>query len=239
MSTAVLSEEQKATSPEQAKEKLLPEEHYFKIDKRILDIQSTKDISKSELLVYLQHCRAINPKQNLGCSFVGKKNTAKINLGLDPKIIDKAEKTLIEKHFLRYRPDVKTGILKTTAVEVLAFPEYRPPEDNKSTGTFNPNPNNEHQHRKYKNSSFINIPSAYIDQGLLKGLRRQSIFALIWLYDNINWLDYWGVDHHLIYKKASDSLGFSKYSSFGEGFHQSIYEKICVEAAEPTNWYLY
>jgi len=222
------------TEENSTENKFSKEDHYFKIDKRILEIQSTKDLSKSELLVYLQHCRATNPKGKfMGCSAVGKKNTAKINLGLDPRHIEKAENLLIEKHLIRKRNDVKTGILKTIPVEVLAFPEYTPPEKGKSTGFFNPNTETENQHRKYKDGGYINLPSTLIDAGALKELSRQAIFALIWLYNNISWLDYWGVDYFLIRKENSFNDGYLKATTFGEGFNQAIYKKDCLEALEP------
>ena len=94
------------TEENSTENKFNQEEHYFKVDRKILNIASVKDLGKAELLLYPQHCRAINPKKHLGCSLVGKKNTAKLNLGLDPAKIEKTQKLLIDKFLLRERPDV-------------------------------------------------------------------------------------------------------------------------------------
>jgi len=226
------------TEENSTENKFNQEEHYFKVDRKILNIASVKDLGKAELLLYLQHCRAINPKKHLGCSLVGKKNTAKLNLGLDPAKIEKTQKLLIDKFLLRERPDVKNGFLKSIPVEVLAFPDYTPPQDKKSEGAFKPNCINENQHRTYEKGTYINLPSALIDSGILKDLRRQSIFALMWLYDNISWLDYWGINPYLVHKKAYNNKGYTRKGRFGEGFRQSIYKKSYYIADKPENVFL-
>lgn len=81
---------------------------------------------------------------------------------------------MIDKYLLRERPDVKNGYLKSTPIEVLAFPDYTPPKGNKSEGIFRPNSINENQHRTYEKGTYINLPSALIDSGILKNLRRQD-----------------------------------------------------------------
>lgn len=116
--------------------KFTQEEHYFKVDKRILDIASTKDLPKSELLIYLHHCRSKNPKGKFqGCSIAGKNILSK-NLLLEDRIIEKATENLISKHFIEKCPDVKTGKYQSTAIKVLPYPQYNPPLENQSTGSF-------------------------------------------------------------------------------------------------------
>ena len=56
---------------ENKKKKLNPEKHYFKIDSKILNL-SKEALSKKELLVYILHCRAVNPiNMFMGCSVAG------------------------------------------------------------------------------------------------------------------------------------------------------------------------
>ena len=56
---------------EKKKIKLNPEQHYFKVDSKILNLPK-EALSKKELLVYLLHCRAFNPiNKFMGCSVAG------------------------------------------------------------------------------------------------------------------------------------------------------------------------
>ena len=96
-------------------------DHFFKVDRVILTI-SINSLSKKALLLYLLYCRSLNPKKNMGCSFIGF-NAAKDYLGNIEAFL-KAKKELAEKLLIQERPDIKTGILKTTAVEVLNFPDF-------------------------------------------------------------------------------------------------------------------
>lgn len=200
------------------------EEHYFKVNRKILEIASVTDLKKSELLIYLHHCRAINPKgKTLNCSVVGV-NALSQNLKLDKKIIETATKSLIEKHFIKERPDVKTGMYKTTAIEVLPYPKYTPPIKNKAKGSFSP-----YKKKKMENS-FIQIPSVLIDQGIISSkLERQVIFTILYLYSSIDWQLYWGVDYNLVRLDTGKSKGFIKEKTFGQGFHPAIYKKNCYK----------
>jgi len=223
------------SNPENINEKLSPAAHYFKVDKKILAIIGTKDLSRAELLMYLLYCRSINRTRNLGCSFVGKNKAVKA-FGLPINANERAMKGLQEKFFIRLRPDVKNGYYKSIPVEVLAFPEYTPPSGENSQGIFQPDSTNENQHRKYEPGLYINIPSALIDNGALKNIKRQEIFAIIALFNNINWLNAWGVDCDKIHKITSLKGDFIQGPRFGEGFHINIHGKHSVEAAIPDRW---
>ncbi len=72
----------------------------------------------------------------------------------------KATEELIEKHLIAKRPDVKTGMLKTTAVEILPFPEYL-----KSENTFTKN--KKYKYRGYKKGEYINVPSKLVDDKVI------------------------------------------------------------------------
>jgi len=210
---------------------LKSKDHYFKIDKKILDIND-RSISKKGLLEYFLHARRSNPKKNLSCSFSGLRD-AKEYLGLDRYAYTKALKELEDKFLIALRPDVKTGYLKTVAIEVLAFPNY-----DKKNRRFLENKTRDHNHRTYsKNDKFINIPSIIIDRGYFKKISMQSLFAILWLYSEANIVEYRGIDYNFIHSLDSENKkGYRYYSSFGGGFSKEIYNKPCVEAISPNKY---
>lgn len=110
------------------------------------------------------HCRRVNPTKNQGCSFAGAKSAKKcFNLGKEA--YEKAIKLLEEKHLIKFRNELKTGVLDTIAIEVLTFPSYT---RNEFVGVFTPDETREDEHRRrYKGIRFIQIPSILIDNGYL------------------------------------------------------------------------
>ena len=218
---------------EKKNKKLNPEEHYFKVDSKILNLPK-EALSKKELLVYILNCRAVNPiNKFMGCSVAGFTRAREV-FNLSKTAYQKALDMLITKNLLEIRPDIKTGIYRE-AVEVLNFPIYNL-EDN----TFNIDQNKEDNHRRrYKGTIYINIPSKIIDKGYLKGLKLQDIWAILWLYNNLDMSENLGVSHELVHAyNPGHKRGYKNYNNvtFGDGFHKSIYNKTCVEAVEPIEY---
>jgi hypothetical protein len=218
---------------EEKKEKLNPEEHYFKVDSKILNL-SKEALSKKELLVYILNCRAVNPiNKFMGCSVAGFTRAREV-FNLSKTAYQKALDMLITKKLLEIRPDIKTGIYRE-AIEVLNFPIY-----NLEGNTFNIDQNKEDNHRRrYKVTKYINIPSKIIDKGYLKGLKLQDIWAILWLYNNLDMSENLGVSHEIVYAyNPGHKSGYKDYNNatFGDGFHKSIYNKTCVEAIEPKDY---
>ena len=218
---------------EKKKIKLNPEEHYFKVDSKILNLPK-EALSKKELLVYILHCRAVNPiNKFMGCSVAGFTRAREV-FNLSKTAYQKALDMLITKNLLEIRPDIKTGIYRE-AVEVLNFPIY-----NLEGNTFNIDQNKEDNHRRrYKVTKYINIPSKIIDKGYLKGLKLQDIWAILWLYNNLDMSENLGVSHELVYAyNPGHKRGYNNYNNapFGDGFHKSIYNKMCVEVVDPKEY---
>jgi len=141
---------------------------------------------------------------------------------------------LINKGLIAERPDVGTGILKTTAIEVKAFPDF----DIKNN-IFIPSTDKEHPYRTYTRGvdKYINIPGIIVDDGYLKDISVQEIFAMLMLYSKIDLINFRGVDHNFIYKyNSSTTKGYRIYCTFGEGFSKDIYEKKCVKADLPDKY---
>jgi len=211
------------------KKKLNPEEHYFKVDSKILNLPK-EALSKKELLVYILNCRAVNPiNKFMGCSVAGFTRAREV-FNLSKTAYQKALDMLITKKLLETRPDIKTGIYRE-AVEVLNFPIY-----NIEGNTFNIDQNKEDNHRRrYKGTKYINIPSKIIDKGYLKELKLQDIWAILWLYNNLDMSENLGVSHELVHAYNPDyKKGYKNYNNviFGDGFHKSIYNAPCVEVLE-------
>ena len=214
---------------EKKNKKLNPEEHYFKVDSKILNLPKDA-LSKKELLVYILNCRAVNPiNKFMGCSVAGFTRAREV-FNLSKTAYQKALDMLITKNLLEIRPDIKTGIYRE-AVEVLNFPIY-----NLEGNTFNIDQNKEDNHRRrYKGTKYINIPSKIIDKGYLKELKLQDIWAILWLYNNLDMSENLGVSHELVHAYNPDyKRGYKNYNNvtFGDGFHKSIYNAPCVEVLE-------
>jgi hypothetical protein len=208
------------------KRKETQEKHYFKIEKDFLKLEE-KALSKKALLLYILHCRRINKKKNMSCSLSGAKDS-KVNFGFSKNTHKKATEELIEKHLIAKRPDVKTGMLKTTAVEILPFPEYL-----KSKNTFSKN--KKYKYRDYKKGEYINVPSKLVDDKILASLKIEEIFALLWLYAETDLIECRGVNHDFIHFYNDSKKGYSQYSTFGEAFHRSIHGKKCAITINPHN----
>lgn len=219
---------------EKKKEKLNPEEHYFKVDSKILNLPK-EALSKKELLVYILHCRAVNPKNKyLGCSVAGFTRAREV-FNLSKTAYQKAIDMLVNKNLLEIRPDVKTGIYGE-AVEVLNFPIY-----NLKGNAFNIDQNKKDNHRRrYKGTKYINIPSKIIDKGYVKGLKLQDIWGILWLYNNLDMSENLGVSHELVHAyNPGHKRGYIEYGvTFGDGFHKSIYNKQCIEVAKHKVYWL-
>ncbi|GAG60289.1 unnamed protein product, partial [marine sediment metagenome] len=178
--------------------------------------------------------RAVNPiNKFIGCSVAGFTRTREV-FNLSETAYQKALDMLITKNLLDIRLDIKTGIYRE-AVEVLNFPIY-----NLKNNTFNIDQNKKDNHRRrYKGTKYINVPSKIIDKGYLKGLKLQDIWAILWLYNNLDMSENLGVSHELVYTDNPDyKRGYKNYNiSFGDGFHKSIYNKKCVEVIEPKEYF--
>lgn len=141
---------------------------------------------------------------------------------------------LINRELIVERPDVGTGCLKTTAIEVKAFPDF----DFKNN-VFIPSTKKRHSHRTYIRGvdKYINIPGIIVDDGYLKDISVQEIFALLLLYSKTDLISLRGVDHNFIYKfNSSTTNGYRKYRTFGERFSKAIYNKNCVKADLPDRY---
>jgi len=195
---------------------LAKEFSYFKVDSRILELPKDTLI-KSELLVYLMHCRADNQSKKKGAG-VSKSafKRAYNELGVKSKnAYDKAMEGLIAKGMLRYREEVNTGYLKAPAVEVLELPNK-------------------------KNRSFIQIPKEIIDEGHLIGSKLQEIYAILHIYKNFDPLTYLGVSYEFIYTYNKDNPnGYEFIFKFGTGYRESIYGTEAFEVLKPTHYSKY
>lgn len=196
---------------------------YFKVCKDILNISNTKDLSKSELLIYLLHCRRVNPKgKHLNCSLAGV-NDIKNKFQLEKEAIETAHKNLIKKFFIEEKEKSYTGFYKTTAKKILPFPEYTTNKYNK--GTFS----------KRENYTFnnIQIPSSLIDKGIINAYtERAAIMCILLLFSLINYSKYLGVNYNLIYF-YNDERQFTR-GKIGGGFNPEISHKYFYEAVPPN-----
>ena len=169
----------------------------------------------------------------MGCSVAGFTRAREV-FNLSKIAYLKALDMLTTKNLLEIRPDIKTGIYGE-AVEVLNFPIY-----NLEGNTFNTDQNKEDNHRRrYKGTKYINVPSKIIDKGYLKGLKLQDTWAILWLYNNLDMSENLGVSHELVYAyNPGYKRGYKNYNNFpfGDGFHKSIYHKMCVEPVEPKEY---
>lgn len=209
-------------------------DHYFKVDRRILNINA-KAISKTALLIYLMHCRRINTKKNNGCSFSGFKDAKKYLAIIDKDLYTKRLTELELKHLITQRPDIKKGCLKSTPIEVLEFPEY-----DKKKKQFYQDTSKEHHHRTYNsfNKKYINVPSQIIDDKYLIDMSIEEIFALLWLYSECNMHEYLGVYYNFVHKHDCEK-GFKYYGTkFGNGYSEKIYNKKCMNLNVPNKYQL-
>jgi hypothetical protein len=182
--------------------------HYFKIDRRIVDI-SHLALSEKALKVYILHCRRINPRKNLGCSMAGATDAKKYAGIPDKAVYNAAIKELCSKHLIEMRHDIKTGYLKATAIEILTFPVY----DAKNR-RFKPVTGLEHNHRTYSPGQYIRIPSAIVDDGMLKKLNAETLLTMLRLFSKTDMKTFGGVDPRYIHCYCSDTpAGYKPFKS--------------------------
>lgn len=183
--------------------------HYFKINSRLLD----EDIKKSELWVYLTHCRQRGRKSK-GYSIAGL-NKVQEHFGntIKRNTYDKCIESLLEKNLIKEvcikDKKIYTGYYKTdTAVEIV--------EDEK----------------------IIQIPVDLIDKKIITNLRVKEvkdIFKLYSLYDPL--FSHGGLSYENI--KAIDNTsekGVNFICNFGEGFNAAIEGKKAYKVNDPTSY---
>lgn len=204
---------------EQANE-LLYKKHYFWLDRRLVDVKPNI-LSKKALLLYLLYARSANPKHQQ-CSFVSY-NASRQKIGLPKCAVDNARDELIEKYFIKPRPDIKPRYFKTQAVEVLDFP---------SIGSNGFSASNIPRALQQAESVF-SLPSKLIDKGQLKGLYNSELRILLFLYSMCSWKECLGIDFQFLHKVNPNApKGIIKTNIyFGSGFHPSIEGEQCFQVA--------
>ncbi|MDD5658956.1 MAG: hypothetical protein PHR39_02960 [Actinomycetota bacterium] len=209
------------------------DEHYFKIDRKILELNK-ESLSKKALILYILYCRSVNPRKNMGCSFLGYNGCSDYLKNKEAFLMAKTE--LMQKKLIQERPDVKTGILKTLAVEVLNFPLF-----GKEDNDFKMNNCYGHNHRTYRKDikQYINISSEIINRGYLKDFSINDIYGLIFLYSKLDYKNSLGIDFNVVHAYDSKNIkGFKFYSTFGAGFSRDIYKKNCVKVTNPDKYFI-
>jgi hypothetical protein len=181
---------------------------YFKVDERMCNLQS-RAISEQGLKVYLLHCMRLNPKQHLNCSLSGFKDANKLTGVVDTKLYQKVMDELVGKHLVKLRPDVNTGWLKSPAVEVLSFPKY----DAKNK-RFSKDAAKAHEHRTYKESKYLQIPSVIVEEGHLRMLNAEDVLNLLMLYQLDDYERFHGIDFREIHCYSSKNpLGYTPFKT--------------------------
>lgn len=195
------------------------EKYYFKVATAITEI-SPRAISHWALKLYMLHCRSSNRNKHCGCSLTGFTNAKKYFDFPDKAYYDKVMKELIDKHFVRYSLDVKTGYYQSKPVEILEFPAY-----DAKRKQFKPGINKRgHDHRVFDvPGAYLNIPVEVIDGGKLYDLDTETILALMKLY-SITEEHFHGVDPRKVMGVAGDKDGceIKSYTTFTENTELSI-----------------
>jgi len=181
---------------------------YFKVDVRVCELQ-VRAISEQALKIYLLHCMRLNPKQHLNCSLSGFKDANKLTGVVDKVLYQKVTDELVGKHLITLRPDVNTGWLKSTAVEVLTFPRY-----DAKTKRFSKDNAKTHEHRTYTETKYLQIPCAIIEEEHLKMLNSEDILNLLRLYHLDDYERFHGVDFREIHCYSSKNpLGYTPFKN--------------------------
>jgi len=213
----------------QKKPKLDPTQHYFWLDHAMADLPSDA-LKKRAHLLYLQLTRSCNPKW-LNCSMASYR-AARESVGLSRLAFDAAREELLQKGFIRFRPDVKPGYFKATPVEVLQFPVF-------DGSCFAASEDGPRSLRKCRDS-VIFLPSRLLDEGWLKGLSHLELRTLLFLYAHCRLEECLGVDFQVVYawnpKNPNGVAGIGK--RFGRGFTPSLRGKECFEVVEPKHWWV-
>lgn len=183
--------------------------NYFKVSDKLLDTE----IKKSELWVYLTHCRTSNIKKSketekyIRYSLSGITKVKELfGNKASETMYNKAMTSLIEKGLLREIDIKKHGInkkfyKKKKAIEII--------ESDRS----------------------IQIPIILLEEKLINNMKKEEIITAIKLYNNYNPAEFGSIDKDYI--KAYNNSNSKGYRSigvtFGEGFNRSIYKKSAYE----------
>lgn len=178
---------------------------YFKVSDKLLDTE----LKKSELWVYLTHCRYRGIKTK-GYSIAGLKGCKNIfGNKINKKVYDKSLDSLIDKELIKVvDEEVKKRFYKSKhAIEVI------------------------------KGNKNIQIPIELLDKQLITDLSVEEIKAVIELYNYYEPLKFLGgIDYNIIklinteYPKGYDQVG----KNFGQGFNRTIIHKKVVEVVQPN-----
>lgn len=180
--------------------------NYFKVSDLLLDT----DIKKSELWVYLIHCRHRGIKSK-GHSIAGLNATVRtFGNSINKKVYDKCINSLIDKGLIQYADEeIKKGFYKTDkAIKVI--------EGKKN----------------------IQIPIELLDKKIITNLKESEIKDIINLYSLYDPLgSFGGLDHS--YTKAindNTTIGAEYLTIFGGGFHRVIHGKKAYKIEYPTKY---
>lgn len=186
--------------------------NYFKVSDKLLETE----IKKSELWVYLTHCRTSNIKKSketekyIRYSLSGITKVKELFGNKVSEIIyKKAMISLIAKGLLREIDIKEHGINKrfyknNKAIEII--------ESDRS----------------------IQIPIVLLEEKLINNMKQEEILTVIKLYNNYNPVEFGSIDKDYI--KAYNNSNSKGYRSigvtFGEGFNRSIYKKSAYEVID-------
>lgn len=183
---------------------------YFKVSDLLLDT----DIKKSELWVYLTHCRATGSTKGKGNSYAGL-NAVQKHFGnkIDKKVYDKCIKSLVSKGLINLvdieENKIFTGFYKSdTGVEVI------------------------------KGKTNIQIPVELLDKKIITNSsieKIKDIISLYSLYDPLG--SYGGLDYNIISAINKDTNNGAKLvATFGGGFNRVIHNKKAYKIEYPTKY---
>ncbi len=177
---------------------------YFKVSDLILDA----DIKRSELWVYLTHCRCRGIKTK-GYSIAGLKKMKEIfGNKANKRAYDKSIKSLTEKDLIK-EVDAKEKGINTAFYKTDIAIEIVEPKDVNS----------------------IQVPTDLLDSKLITDMNVDEILTIIDLYKNYKPLEsLGGVDVNFInaYESTSDKGYYQTGTSFGERFNRSLQGKKAI-----------
>lgn len=184
--------------------------NYFKVSDLLLDT----DIRKSELWVYLTHCRATGSIKGKGNSYAGL-NAVVNTFGntINKKVYDNCIKSLSDK-----------GL-----IEVID-----PKEEKMYTGFYK----SDIGVKIVKGKTNIQVPINLLDKKIITNLGVEEIKDIIRLYSLYDPLgSYGGLDYTLINAVNKDTSNGAKYiATFGGGFSRVIYDEKAYKIEKPTNY---
>jgi hypothetical protein len=176
----------------QEKPRFQPKDHYFWLDQRLAYLPPDA-LSKKALLLYILYARSCNPR-SLNCSMASYE-AARRALGLPRLAVDSAREELVQKGFIRLRPDVKPLCFKTTPVEVLPFPSPDNSLDKPGEGRC----------LKKTSESVMFVASWLVDGGFLKGLSLLELRTFLFLYAHLQLEGCLGVDFCVLHAWNPDN----------------------------------